>query len=56
MGCSSTSLSPTAWGAWASPVVPDPYDGGAHEFEHVLDLVEDACEGLLHHVKQQTIY
>jgi protein-tyrosine phosphatase len=38
----------------ASPVVPDPYYGGAHEFEHVLDLVEDACEGLLHHVKQKT--
>jgi protein-tyrosine phosphatase len=38
----------------ASPVVPDPYYGGAHGFEHVLDLVEDACEGLLHHVKQKT--
>lgn len=38
----------------ASPVVPDPYDGGAAGFEHVLDLVEDACEGLLQHVKQKT--
>ena len=27
--------------------VPDPYHGQAREFEHVLDLVEDACEGLL---------
>ncbi len=27
--------------------VPDPYYGGAHGFEHVLDLVEDAAEGLL---------
>lgn len=38
----------------ASPVVPDPYYGGAHGFEHVLDLVEDACAGLLLHVKQKT--
>ncbi|WP_010459762.1 low molecular weight protein-tyrosine-phosphatase [Acidovorax radicis] len=36
-----------------SPVVPDPYYGGAAGFEEVLDLVEDACEGLLHHVRQQ---
>jgi protein-tyrosine phosphatase len=27
--------------------VPDPYYGGAAGFEHVLDLVEDAAEGLL---------
>ncbi|QLG89829.1 low molecular weight phosphotyrosine protein phosphatase [Chitinibacter bivalviorum] len=27
--------------------VPDPYYGGADGFEHVLDLVEDGCEGLL---------
>ncbi len=27
--------------------VPDPYYGGATDFEHVLDLVERACEGLL---------
>jgi protein-tyrosine phosphatase len=27
--------------------VPDPYYGGAEGFEHVLDLLEDACEGLL---------
>jgi len=34
-------------------VVPDPYYGGADGFEQVLDLVEDACEGLLAHVKRQ---
>jgi protein-tyrosine phosphatase len=34
-----------------SPVVPDPYYGGEAGFEHVLDLVEDACEGLLRHVQ-----
>ncbi len=27
--------------------VPDPYYGGAAGFEAVLDLVEDACDGLL---------
>ncbi|MDR0421911.1 MAG: low molecular weight phosphotyrosine protein phosphatase [Proteiniphilum sp.] len=31
--------------------VPDPYYGGASGFELVLDLLEDACEGLLHTVK-----
>ena len=27
--------------------VPDPYYGGPNGFENVLDLLEDACEGLL---------
>jgi protein-tyrosine phosphatase len=35
-----------------SPVVPDPYYGSAKGFEQVLDLVEDACEGLISHVKR----
>lgn len=26
--------------------IPDPYYGGANGFEHVLDLLEDACQGL----------
>ena len=30
--------------------VPDPYYGGAEGFEHVLDLIEDACDGLLRHL------
>ena len=34
-----------------APVVPDPYHGGAKGFDQVLDLVEDACEGLLRHVR-----
>lgn len=34
-----------------SPVVPDPYYGGAAGFERVLDLVEDACEGLVRHIQ-----
>ena len=28
-------------------VVPDPYYGGPAGFDHVLDLVEDACDGLV---------
>jgi protein-tyrosine phosphatase len=35
--------------------VPDPYYGGAAGFEHVLDMVEDASEGLLQHILQQHI-
>lgn len=27
--------------------VPDPYYGGEEGFEHVLDLIEQACDGLL---------
>jgi len=30
--------------------VPDPYYGAADGFERVLDLIEDACEGLLEHI------
>lgn len=31
--------------------VPDPYYDGADGFEQVLDLVEQACDGLLDHIK-----
>ena len=34
-------------------VVPDPYYGGDAGFEQVLDLVEDACDGLLAHIARQ---
>lgn len=30
--------------------VPDPYYGGDAGFELVLDILEDACEGLLRHI------
>ena len=33
--------------------VPDPYYGGDHGFEHVLDLVEAAAEGLLKQIQQR---
>ncbi len=36
----------------SSPIVPDPYFGGANGFEEVLDLVEDASDGLLAHVQR----
>lgn len=35
----------------ASTEVPDPYYGGAQGFAQVLDLIEDACDGLLAHVR-----
>jgi len=31
--------------------VPDPYYGGEDGFEHVLDLIEQACDGLLAELK-----
>jgi protein-tyrosine phosphatase len=34
--------------------VPDPYYGGPNGFEEVLDLVEAATHGLLHHLRQRT--
>lgn len=33
--------------------VPDPYYGGEHGFEHVLDLINEASEGLLQHIREQ---
>ena len=35
--------------------VPDPYYGGADGFEYVLDLIEDACDGLLAHLSRTTM-
>ena len=33
--------------------VPDPYYGGAQEFEHVLNLIEEASEGLMKFMLQK---
>ena len=36
-----------------SVVVPDPYYGGREGFDHVLDLVEAACDGLMEHLRMR---
>jgi protein-tyrosine phosphatase len=36
-------------------VVPDPYYGGAEDFERVLDLVEDGIDGLLAHCRPRLL-
>ncbi len=42
----------TEWcSRYDTDVVPDPYYGGDAGFEHVLDLLEDACQGLLNSFK-----
>lgn len=33
--------------------VPDPYYGGPQSFELVLDMIEDAAQGLLRHIRAQ---
>jgi protein-tyrosine phosphatase len=33
--------------------VPDPYYGGTQGFERVLDMVEDAAQGLLRHIRER---
>jgi protein-tyrosine phosphatase len=33
--------------------VPDPYAGGVQGFDHVFDLCEAACRGLLRHIRKQ---
>jgi protein-tyrosine phosphatase len=35
--------------------VPDPYYGGPQGFENVLDLIEDAAQGLLRHIRTQLL-
>jgi protein-tyrosine phosphatase len=32
--------------------IPDPYDGGAGDFDYCLDLIEAACPGLLAHIRE----
>jgi len=33
--------------------VPDPYHGGEEGFQQVLDLIEQAADGLLHEVQER---
>jgi protein-tyrosine phosphatase len=43
-----------ARGAGLPAEVPDPYYGGPEGFERVLDMLEDACAGLLEDIRQQS--
>jgi protein-tyrosine phosphatase len=43
-----TAFSPT----YKDQDVPDPYYKGTQDFELVLDILEDACEGLLEHLRK----
>jgi protein-tyrosine phosphatase len=40
-----------AYASGPETAVPDPYGGGPGNFEHVLDLIEDAAEGLLGEIR-----
>ncbi len=36
--------------------LPDPYYGGEIGFDRVMDMIEDACEGLLRHLQTQLLH
>lgn len=38
--------------AFRGAEVPDPYYEGEAGFEHVLDILEDSCEGIISHIKK----
>lgn len=48
-----TDHMPTSSPHAGSASVPDPYYGGPAGFETVLDLLEDACSGLLTSIQEQ---
>ncbi|WP_439437118.1 low molecular weight protein-tyrosine-phosphatase [Salinivibrio costicola] len=39
-----------SWGEQTEGAIPDPYYGGDDGFEHVLDLLEQAADGVLDHI------
>ena len=41
-----------SYGATTAREVPDPYYGGPDGFEHVLDLIENAIDGLIASIKK----
>ena len=44
----------TAYGTAGEAIgIPDPYYGAPQGFERVLDMVEDAAQGLLRHIREQ---
>jgi len=44
-----------AFGRSGEEQVPDPYYGGDQGFEHVLDLITEASEGLLDHIRERLV-
>lgn len=36
-----------------SDIIPDPYYGVAEDFEHVIDLLEDSCDGFYHYISKE---
>lgn len=48
-----TEFIPGAHPLAGAVVVPDPYYGGREGFDHVLDLVEAACDGLMEHLRMR---
>jgi len=42
-------------GIYRSQEVPDPYFGGNQGFERVLDMIEEASQGLLEHIRNQVV-
>jgi protein-tyrosine phosphatase len=47
-----TEFLPPASPFAGAQTVPDPYYGGPEGFDHVLDLVEASCDGLVEHLRQ----
>lgn len=42
-------------GAFKGEAIPDPYYGGDGAFEHTLDVLEDACLGLIKVIKSTSL-
>lgn len=38
--------------AYKDEEIPDPYYQGEAAFEHILDMLEDSCKGLLDHLRE----
>ncbi|MEI8364990.1 MAG: low molecular weight protein-tyrosine-phosphatase [Parachlamydiaceae bacterium] len=41
--------------AYKDQVIPDPYYGGEAGFEHVLDMIEDSCHGIIKEIQVKGI-
>lgn len=38
---------------YSNQVIPDPFYQGDAAFDYILDIIEDACEGFITHLKKQ---